>query len=264
MSFPSRLRVLVLGSSAPGSAGSGICFTHTTTFMARILPRSRRCATNRADGLVRAHCCRAIPSWSTRTRRGSPADVGGRRSRRGLAERPRRVGRGDRAIVTDATALAAGLRWRTESMRSRCSAATAPSTRWRTRWSTPAACSWPLPGGGTNVFCRSLGLPDDPGRAAAETGSCGWQRIGVRSRIAASGPPATEPFRDPHRRRVGRGARRRWSSATSASSGDSATRCTCTPVSAPSSRTTTGGRPFTCELARRTVRTRSTGTSRWS
>ena len=33
MSLPSRLRVLVLGSSAPGSAGSGICLTHTTTFM---------------------------------------------------------------------------------------------------------------------------------------------------------------------------------------------------------------------------------------
>src|SRR4051812_29126114 len=34
MSFPSRFSVLVLGSSEPGSAGSGICFTQTTMFIA--------------------------------------------------------------------------------------------------------------------------------------------------------------------------------------------------------------------------------------
>src|SRR5262245_31000010 len=38
MSLPSRTRVFVLGSSFPGLAGSGICFTQTTTFMVRILP----------------------------------------------------------------------------------------------------------------------------------------------------------------------------------------------------------------------------------
>ena len=41
MSFPSRLSVLVSGSSAPGSAGSGICLTQTTTFMRVILCRDR-------------------------------------------------------------------------------------------------------------------------------------------------------------------------------------------------------------------------------
>ena len=34
MSLPDRSRVLVSGSSVPGAAGSGICLTHTTTFMA--------------------------------------------------------------------------------------------------------------------------------------------------------------------------------------------------------------------------------------
>src|SRR3954469_17320742 len=34
MSFPSRFSVLVFGSSEPGSAGSGICFTQTTMFIA--------------------------------------------------------------------------------------------------------------------------------------------------------------------------------------------------------------------------------------
>src|ERR1700744_4825627 len=33
MSLPDRSRVLVPGWSAPGAAGSGICLTHTTTFM---------------------------------------------------------------------------------------------------------------------------------------------------------------------------------------------------------------------------------------
>src|SRR5579875_422056 len=33
ISLPERSRVWVLGSSAWGAAGSGICFTHTTTFI---------------------------------------------------------------------------------------------------------------------------------------------------------------------------------------------------------------------------------------
>ena len=38
-SFPSRFRVLDPGSSAPGIAGSGICLTHTITFIvASLLP----------------------------------------------------------------------------------------------------------------------------------------------------------------------------------------------------------------------------------
>ena len=39
--MPSRFSVLSLGSNSPGCAGSGICFTHTVTFMA-------------------AHCCRSV------------------------------------------------------------------------------------------------------------------------------------------------------------------------------------------------------------
>src|SRR5580704_7122698 len=38
ISFPWRTRVLVSGSRAWGAAGSGICFTHTTTFMGAIVP----------------------------------------------------------------------------------------------------------------------------------------------------------------------------------------------------------------------------------
>src|ERR1700693_4812134 len=34
MSLPDRSRALVPGTSDPGTAGSGICLTHTTTFMA--------------------------------------------------------------------------------------------------------------------------------------------------------------------------------------------------------------------------------------
>ena len=41
ISLVSRLRVLVSGSISPGSAGSGICLTQTTTFMARMLPGRR-------------------------------------------------------------------------------------------------------------------------------------------------------------------------------------------------------------------------------
>src|SRR4051794_14057602 len=37
MSLPSRFNVLVEGSSAPGLAGSGICLTHTMTFMGVIV-----------------------------------------------------------------------------------------------------------------------------------------------------------------------------------------------------------------------------------
>src|ERR1700692_4569961 len=36
MSLPSRTRVWETGSSLPGLAGSGICFTQTATFMARL------------------------------------------------------------------------------------------------------------------------------------------------------------------------------------------------------------------------------------
>src|SRR4051812_27596463 len=39
MSLPSRFKVLEPASSAPGVAGSGICFTHTITFIrAPLLP----------------------------------------------------------------------------------------------------------------------------------------------------------------------------------------------------------------------------------
>ena len=40
ISFPSLTRVWVWGSSAWGAAGSGICFTQTTTFMASIVPEN--------------------------------------------------------------------------------------------------------------------------------------------------------------------------------------------------------------------------------
>src|SRR6478736_3992581 len=50
MSLPSRLRVFVAGSSAPGAAGSGICFTQTTTFMA-------------------GHCYRTVTNGARRVRR---------------------------------------------------------------------------------------------------------------------------------------------------------------------------------------------------
>src|SRR5690349_3998155 len=38
MSFPSRLSVLVSGSSSPGVAGSGICFTQTAMFTGHSYP----------------------------------------------------------------------------------------------------------------------------------------------------------------------------------------------------------------------------------
>ena len=38
MSLPSRTSVWVVGSSLPGTAGSGICFTQTTTFMGGLFP----------------------------------------------------------------------------------------------------------------------------------------------------------------------------------------------------------------------------------
>ena len=52
MSLPLRTRVLVEGSSAPGSAGSGICLTQTTTFMACILRPWRRVRPNRRAATV--------------------------------------------------------------------------------------------------------------------------------------------------------------------------------------------------------------------
>src|SRR4249919_3395369 len=68
MSLPSRLRVFVAGSSAPGAAGSGICFTQTTTFMA-------------------GHCYRTVTNGARRVQPGPtrPVRVGaGRRPRGGL------------------------------------------------------------------------------------------------------------------------------------------------------------------------------------
>ena len=40
ISFPSLTRVWVWPSRAWGAAGSGICFTQTTTFMAAIVPEN--------------------------------------------------------------------------------------------------------------------------------------------------------------------------------------------------------------------------------
>jgi hypothetical protein len=50
MSLTSRFRVLVSGSSTPGSAGSGICLTHTTTIMGPSLPDDEGNGTNRGWG----------------------------------------------------------------------------------------------------------------------------------------------------------------------------------------------------------------------
>ena len=55
MSLTSRLRVFVSGSRTPGSAGSGICFTHTTMFMVRILPSLNPFPTNSAHFFSPGH-----------------------------------------------------------------------------------------------------------------------------------------------------------------------------------------------------------------
>src|SRR5699024_4571953 len=52
ISFPSRFRVLVAESNAPGSAGSGICLTQTITFIGRHCYRSVRHPPNQRPATV--------------------------------------------------------------------------------------------------------------------------------------------------------------------------------------------------------------------
>ena len=89
MSLPSRFRVLVVGSSAPGSAGSGICLTHTTTFMADSLCSSTGLRPNGAPGTVAAHCEAAARRQLVRVVGHGP---GPGRHHQGAVRRPRRDG----------------------------------------------------------------------------------------------------------------------------------------------------------------------------
>ena len=69
--MPSRFRVLVEGSSSPGSAGSGICLTQTITFIRRQCYRAVQTAPNPARAHDRCDACRSrrrerIPSGALR------------------------------------------------------------------------------------------------------------------------------------------------------------------------------------------------------
>ena len=84
-----------------------------------------------------------------------------RRHRQGAVGRPRRdAGRDQPAGPRHPPGPGRG--GRRASTSSWCSAATARSTRRPTGWPAPAARWPPLPGGSTNVFARTIGLPNDP------------------------------------------------------------------------------------------------------
>ena len=173
MSFPSRLSVLVAGSSAPGSAGSGICFTQTTMFMARFLfrvPATAKSAPHRAHRGPRGRRSRA--GRTVLSGREGPA---GRQLLGVVGHRPRPRGRSSKALSADhdvdgrrdqpagprhpAGPGRGGRRHR----RRRRPRRRRHAERGRQRPGRHRPPPWPpLPGGSTNVFARTLGLPDDP------------------------------------------------------------------------------------------------------
>src|SRR5580693_10062028 len=67
MSLPDRSRVFVPGFSAAGTAGSGICLTHTTTFMADHLCGLGTCLAIRPGHEARSRTrASSPPAWARR------------------------------------------------------------------------------------------------------------------------------------------------------------------------------------------------------
>ena len=129
---------------------------------------------------------------------------------------------------------------RRASTSSSCSAATARSTRRPTAWPAPLPRSPPLPGGSTNVFARTIGLPNDPIEAT------GVLLDALAPAVDPPGRPGVgqRPLLPVPRRR--RASTPRWSSRSSggrSSSARPATRCSSTPGSTPGSATTTAAGP---------------------
>src|SRR4051794_3382128 len=172
MSFPSRFSVLVEGSNEPGSAGSGICFTQTTMFIAGDSFRPQGAGPNRQPDLGASA---RVPSQPmARTGEGtamklllivnsSASSVTARArvviqkalsadhdvtvaetSRRGHATR---LAQGAANDGSDVVVVLGGDGTLNEAANGLAGSHTALA---------------PLPGGSTNVFSRTLGLPDDP------------------------------------------------------------------------------------------------------
>ena len=170
--MPSRLSVLSEGSSSPTCAGSGICLTQTITFMAAHCYRRPAVSPNpcpvvahpgaeQAAGTVvpLAHragreLLRVVGHGPQHGRRAPAAEPGPRRrARRDQPPRPRHPLRPRRRPARRRRGRSA-------------SAATARVNEVATGIAGSDTALGVLPGGSTNVFARTIGLPNDPVAAA--------------------------------------------------------------------------------------------------
>ena len=246
MSLPSRFRVLVRDPARPARPGRDLLHADDDVHGGRILPATWP---GQIDGRTRS--CRRVPTRRLPAGRAAAAHrqllgvVGdGPRPGRDPARRcrptttsrwPRRTG----AATPPASPRAPRP---TASTSSSCSAATARSTRRPTAWPAPTRRSPPLPGGSTNVFARTIGLPNDPIEA---TGAL----LDARSPAVASSAVGLGSvngryflFHVGHRASTPRSCAR--SSGGHRSSATPATRCSCARRSTPGCATTTEPPPL--------------------
>ena len=156
--MPERLSVFVDGSSSPGNAGSGICFTQTVTFM-------------------NAHCYRRVNVNQSGTTVGALKlllvvnTFASSVTARNMVVVHRRLSRGHDVEVLETHRRGHATRFAADAARRGVDVVIGYGgdgtvNEVATGIAGTAAALGVLPGGSTNVFARTVGLPNDPVAAA--------------------------------------------------------------------------------------------------